>query len=393
MALSLSVPAGSFHLSGNPLWVKIEGASPPAGSTSYKVLLRIISVDGDLAGAPFVDGKAPAAGTAWFNVSGYVDQPLEKRFEWPLFGGFNPYGEDTRVVTFQAGQTYVDENDNLVESWEVASDGYFVVKGGVGPRVMGQYNDSGSSFYSDFVQGGKFLTWMPLSQVVHPWQPVKLWLLAAQGVNAALHIKAFYQDGSTGEWVNSHDLYKDIMHEINCLPYHSGWDTMPPVKPDGTRMTRFEVWIEGVTEKRTFVLDHAWHEQCNFLFALNSLGGVDVIWLSGEVVMGFDTRSVEATRQFSRTGSRKERTVVVASRTGRRTWKINSGWKSAAEMLALMDCLLTKQAWLLADAADYNTGTLYPVNIANTSSRLVDTSADLQSVEIELVEGHDSQYL
>ena len=109
--------------------------------------------------------------------------------------------------------------------------------------------------------------------------------------------------------------------------------------------------------------------------------------------MGFDTRSVEATRQFSRTGSRKERTVVVASRTGRRTWKINSGWKSAAEMLALMDCLLTKQAWLLADAADYNTGTLYPVNIANTSSRLVDTSADLQSVEIELVEGHDSQYL
>ncbi len=392
MALTLTVPAGSFHLSGNPLWVKIEGATPPAGSTLYKVLLRIISVDGDLAGAPFVDGKAPASGVAWFNVSGYVDQPLEKRFEWPMVGGFNPYHEDTRVVTFQAGESYVDENDNLVEIWEVASEGYFVVKGGVGPSGMGAYNDSGGSFYSDFVEGGKFLTWMPQSQVVHPSQPVKLWLLAAQGRDTLLHIKATYEDGSTYEWVNPHTLYKDIMHEINCLPYHSGWDNMPAVKA-GIRMAYYEVWLEGVTQVRRFTVDHAWHEQCNFLFVLNSLGGVDVMWLNGEVQMGFDTRSVEAVRQFSRTGSRKERTVVVASRTGRRTWKINSGWKSAEEMLALMDCLLTKQAWLLADASGYNTGTLYPVNIANTSSRLVDTSADLQSVEIELVEGHDSQYL
>mgnify|MGYP001767846020 FL=1 len=71
------------------------------------------------------------------------------------------------------------------------------------------------------------------------------------------------------------------------------------------------------------------------------------------------------------------------------TW----GWKSPAEMEALMDGLLTKQAWLLSDAAAYNSGTLYPVNIANTSSLLVDTSLDLQSVELELIEAHDSPYL
>jgi hypothetical protein len=393
MALSLTVPAGSFHLSGNPLWVKVEGALPPAGSTAYKVLLRIISVDGDLQGSPFTDGKAPASGVAWFDVSGYVDQPLEKRFEWPMAGAFNPYGEDTRVVTFQAGETWIDEQDNLVEIWEVASEGYFVVKGGVGPSGMGAYNDSGGSFYSDFVMGGRFLTRMPLSQVVHPNQPVKLWLLAAQGVTADLHIRATYEDGTTGEWMASPTLYKDIMHEINCLPYHSGWDAMPAVRADGTRMSYYEVWIEGVTEVRRFVVDHSWHPQCNFLFVLNSLGGVDVVWLSGQVRSGFDTQSVEATRQFSRTGTRRERTVVVASRTGRRTWRINSGWKSPAEMEALMDGLLTKQAWLLSDAAAYNSGTLYPVNIANTSSLLVDTSLDLQSVELELIEAHDSPYL
>lgn len=393
MALTLSVPAGSFHLSGNPLWVKIEGAAAPVGSTAYKVLLRIDSVDGDLAGAPFTDGKAPASGVAWFNVSGYVDQPLEKRFEWPLAGAFNPYAEDTRVVTFQAGESWIDENDQQVENWGMASENHFVVKGGVGPVGLGAYNDSGSSFYSDFVVGGKFLTWMPLSQVVHPSQPVKLWLLAAQRVSADLHIRATYQDGSTAQYVGSPTLYKDIMHEINCLPYHSGWDTMPAVKADGTRMAWYEVWLEGVTQVRRFVVDHTHHHQCNFLFVVNSLGGVDVVWLNGEVQSGFDTQSVEATRQFPRSGSRRQRTVVVASRTGRRTWKINSGWKSPGEMTALMDGLLTKQAWLLEDAAGYNKGTLFPVNIANTSSRLVDTSTDLQSVEIDLVEAHDSQYL
>lgn len=393
MALTLSVPAGSFHLSGNPLWVKIEGASPPAGSTGYKVLLRIISVDGDLAGAPFVDGKAPASGVAWFNVSGYVDQPLEKRFEWPMAGGFNPYHEDTRVVTFQAGQTYVDENDNLVENWEVASLGYFVVKGGVSPSRMGAYNDAGSSFYSQFVEGGKFLSWMPISQVVHPNQPVKLWLLAAAGRDTLLHIKATYEDGSMYDWANPHTIYKDIMHEINCLPYHSGWDHMPAVKPGGIRMTRYQVWIEGVTETRTFVVDHSYHEQNNFLFTLNSLGGVDVIWLNGEVTAGFETRSVEAARQFTRTGNSKERTIIVASRTGRRTWKINSGWKSRQEIEALADALLAKQAWLLHDGGTYNGGTLYPVNIQNSSTPLTNTMNDLQSVEIELVEAHDSQYI
>lgn len=375
------------------MWVKVDGAAIPAGSTRYKVLLRVISVDGDLEGGPFTDGKAPVGSEAWFNISGYVDQPLEKRFEWPLAGGLNAYHEDTRVVTFQAGESYIDANDNLVENWEVPSLGYFVVKGGVGPRMQGKYNEAAISFYQDFVIGGKFLSWMPQTQVVHPNQPVKLWLLAAEGMDTLLHIKAFYEDGSEYDWVNPHTLYKDIMHEINCLPYHSGWDHMPAVKPGGIRMTRYQVWIEGVTETRTFVVDHSYHEQNNFLFTLNSLGGVDVIWLNGEVTAGFETRSVEAARQFTRTGNSKERTIIVASRTGRRTWKINSGWKSRQEIEALGDALLAKQAWLLHDGGAYNGGTLYPVNIQNSSTPLTHTMNDLQSVEIELVEAHDSQYI
>lgn len=393
MALTLSVPGGTFHLSGNPLWVLVSGALPPAGSTGYKALLRVISVDGDLAGAPFVDGKAPSAGEAWFNVSGYVDQPLEKRFEWPLVGGVNPYDHDTRVVSFQPGETWIDEQDNLVEIWGEPVGNLFVVKGGVGPLSLGRYNESDSSFYRDYVEGGRFLTHMPLIQTVHPWQPVKLWLLSAVTAEFTLHIKSYYEDGTTAEWVRVHALYKDILHEVNCLPYHSGWDQMPPVKSDGTRMAYYQVWFEGLNEVRTFTVDHGYHEQCNFLFTFNSLAGVDVVWLSGHVKTGVETTTVEATRGFPRTGTSKERTVVVASRTGRRTWRINTGWKSVEEMQGLADCLLSKQAWLLLDAGGHQQGTLYPVNIAGTGAVLTDSSGDLQSLELELVQAHDSPYL
>lgn len=393
MALTLTVPSGNFHLSGIPLWVKVEGAVIPPGSINYKVLLKIISIDGDLIGAPFTDGKAPVSGTAWFDVSGYLDQPIEKNFDWPLVGGLGPHTDDTHSVCFQPGESYIDEDDNLVENWGATSEGFFIVKGGIGPRQLGNYNDLSGSFYSDIVQCGKFLTWMPSVQVVHPDQPVKLWLLAAEGGEISLHIKAYWEDDSTYEYINSHTLYKDIMHEINCLPYHNGWDTMPAVKAGGIKMTHYEVWIDGVTETRTFVCDHNYHENNNFLLATNSLGGIDVIWLNGEVETGFDANSVEATRQFSRTGTQKERTVIIASRTGRRTWKINSGWKFKTEIEALADLLLSKQAWLLKDAGSYNSGTLYPVNIRNSSTPLTNSIDDLQSLELELVEAHDSQYL
>jgi len=392
MALTLTVPAGTFHLSGNPLWIKVEGAGAPAGSSSYKVLLKVTSVDGDLTGGPFVDGKAPADGVAWFDVSGYVDQPIQKTFEWVMAGGLSPHTGDTLSVKFTPGESYIDAENNLVESWGSDSEIHYVLKGGVGPRRLGYYHDQGSSFYTDFVTGGKFLTWMPASQTVSPFQPVKLWLLAASSGSADLHIKAFFEDNTVYDKVSSPVFYKDILHEINCLPYHADSVNMPPVKAGGIRMTHYQVWVEGVTETRSFVIDHSYHENNNFLLVMNSLGGVDVIWLSGEVVAGFETQSVEAVRPFPMKGTIRERTVILASRTGRRTWKINSGWKPKSEIEALSDALLSKQAWLLLEAGSYNAGTLVPVNVASGSTRLFGSVNDLQSVDIEMVEGHDSQY-
>jgi hypothetical protein len=390
---TLTVPSGTFHLSGNPLWVLISGATVPAGATNYKVLCKVTSTDGVLIGGPFIDAKAPVSGEALFDVSGYTDQPVEKLFEWPLSGGINPYPDDTLDMTFTPGESYIDEDGELVENWGSSSAGNYVVKGGVSFRELGEFNDGNSSFYDEYVTAGKFLTRMPNNQVVHPYQPSKLWLLHDASETGELNISAVYDDSSSYLCQNNHGLYQNIMHEINVMPYHADSTNMKPVKNNGSKMLYYEVFIADKTETRRFYVDHTYHEQCNYLFFLNSLGGVDCVWLSGEVSKGFKTETVQAIKPFAIDGSAKDRTMIVASRTGQRTWKINTGWKSQTEIEGMKDLLLSKQVWLLEDAAGYNQGTLHPVTIETSSADLYNSQEDLFALELDIVEAHNSQYL
>jgi hypothetical protein len=111
------------------------------------------------------------------------------------------------------------------------------------------------------------------------------------------------------------------------------------------------------------------------------------------VEKGYKTESVQAVRPFPSTGTAKYRTVIVAQRTGQRTWRINSGWKSKTEIEAMRDLLLSKQVWLLEDAPTYNSGTLHPVTIETSSTTLYNSQEDLYALDIEMSEAHNSQYL
>lgn len=388
---TLTVPAGTFHLSGNPIRVSIAGATIPTGVTDYKILCKVASVDGLLIGAPFIDAKTPVTGAASFDVSGYVDQPVDKSFDWPLVGGLGSNSIYTLDVNFTPGERYIDANGDLVEAWGTPSLTNFVIKGGVSFAQLGSYKDNNDSFYNDFVVGGKFLTWMPSPQIVHPFQPVKLWLLSDENQSIELTIYAHYENGDGHVYRSNHDLYINILHEINCLPYHADSIQMPPVK-NGAKMDYYEVWIGSVTETRRFYVDHNYYENCNYLFSANSLGGIDCIWLNGAVKKGFKSSSVFATKPWPSAGTRKTRTKVMSNKLGVRTWKINTGYKSAIEMAAMPDLLISEQVWLLENASAYNTGTLYPVIITNSDALLNNSMEDLHSLELEIEEAHDNSY-
>jgi len=393
MALTVTILNGTFHLTGNPIHVEVTGATGAPGARNYKALCKVISVDNVLIGGPFIDAKTPDnTGKAVFDISGYCDQPVEKTFEFPLSGGLNPYTNDTIEITVTPGQSYIDEDGDLVEEWGSASESNFVIKGGLGPRELGKFNDQNSSFYAYYVSGGRFLTRLPSPMVVAPWQPVKLWLLCKDSADHSVRIKGYYEDGSNYTKSNTHTFYKDIMHEINFLPYHMDSTNLPPVK-GGVKMLYYEAWIEGLTSKFVFTLDHNYHEQCNYLMAVNSLGGIDCIWLSGEVVKGFKTSSSEAVRQFPSNGKVKTRTIIIAGKTWRRTWKINSGWKTKEEIEAIKELFSSDHVWLIENGNGYNLGDVFPVVIENSSGEPYDSNDTLHSVQIEMSEAHNSQYV
>jgi hypothetical protein len=117
------------------------------------------------------------------------------------------------------------------------------------------------------------------------------------------------------------------------------------------------------------------------------------VWLNGHVTKGFKTEQVQAIKPFAQAGTAKDRTMIVASKTGQRTWKINTGWKSKEEIEGLKDLLLSKEVWLLEDAEGFNQGTLHPVTIENSASELYDSMEDLWALEIDITEAHSNQYL
>lgn len=388
MALTLTIN-GDFHLSGNPVYVEVSGAAAPAGSSEYRVLLKITSVDGDLIGAPFVDAIAPDSdGKALFEISGYVNQPALRTFEWPLAGGINPYGDMLFDIKLTPGELYIDSQGDLQEIWGSESDSKFVINGALEPSVLASFNAEGTSFYHQYVVPVRFLTLQPDFQVVSPFQPVKYWVLAPEQQTVEYRTKAYYDDGSTYEDSKpGHVLYKFIIHEINAFPPHNHSVNMPMVKASGAKMTHYESWLVGKTQKRTCVVDHSFYEHNNYLFFVNRLGGIDVVWLHGGAQTGHKTTQVQARKPILKGASRFDRSVVTSRQT-RRTFSINSGFKSKAEMAALIGLMQSDQVWLLYGGHPLSQARLYPVTIENSEDILVHWNEDLESIDIEMTEAY-----
>lgn len=394
---TLTVPAGTFHLSGNPIRVNITGAVIPAGATDYKILCKITSVDGLLIGAPFIDAKTPVTGAASFDVSGYVDQPVDFVFQYPLTGLISPRDSHTLDIKFQPGERYIDSNGDLVEVWGELSATHYVLKGGLSFIDIGQYADDSTNFYAQFVTVLRFLTRIPTNRVVHPYQPNKLCFVSNTVQNGSIRIDAYYDDGHLYTFSSSFSSYENIMHEMSASPYLADQVNLAPVI-GGAKLLYYDYIIilyKGGTPNAVsmrFYVDHNYYENCNYLFAVNSLGGLDCIWLNGAVEKGFKVEQILSVKQWPSTGTRKTRTKIVSNKKGSRTWKINSGYKSTEEMSAMPDLLLSNQVWLLENASAYNTGTLYPVIIANSEALLNSSMDDLHSLEFEIEEAHDNKY-
>lgn len=391
MAVTLSeIAINSTHLSGNPILVKATTSGIPAGAEEYKILLKIVSADNVLVGSPFIDSIAPdASGIAWFDISGYVHQPIPIDFKFPLSGRFNAYQNASYDIWLYPGESYIDSNGNLQESFGSVLEPFFILRGKISQQEIASYNDNGTNWFDAWCGTGKFLTHQPLVQTIHPKQPVKLWMKWPSGTGATITIstRAYYGDGSYQDIVQTPGVTRASVYELDLQPEHMQF---PLINLSGSKMSHFTVqWTGGgiTSELRTFRLDWRDYEYCNFLFFYNPIGGIDCVWCKGGVEFGHSTTQVKGIIPAPKGASQKISTIIT-SKTTKRKWTINTGFKSKEEIAALLGLMESEKVWLLFNAHDLSSATLHPVIVENGDDILNHWSEDLESIDIELTEAH-----
>lgn len=388
----------STHLSGNEIKVTATTSGAPTGATGYQILLKIVSADNVIKGGPFIDAKTPDEnGEVKFDPSGYVNQPYEVDFKWPIPNQWESrwqgYVDQVYDVMLVPGERYINEEGELVENFQASWGTIFVVKGQLNYLVLAQLNDLGKTWHEYYCVEGRWLTYMPLVQTVGPYQPVKLWWKPpTTSLGLTLKGKAYYSDGKTIDFSTSgaDQLWYDVMFEFSVQPV--GLEFYPIV--DGAQLLYYEVWLQTTpgVEKRTFIVEHAYKESNYYLFADNQIGGIDTIWLSGAAKYAPTGERTVSSKPFEPGMGVKQRTRFVNGESRRRRWIINSGFKSKEEMEALDVLLDTPHAWLAVPppggSNEINDYKIVPVIITSSELALTDSMNDLESVDIEMEEAY-----
>ena len=400
MGITLSeLTAPSTHLAGNDIWVKAATSGIPAGATDYKILLKIVSVDGVLTGSPFVDAIEPDAdGVAWFNFSGYVNQGIKSDLTWPIktrwVGKIIGYNNRAYDIWLYGGESYVDSNGDLQEVFEaIPVQPFIILPGRIPDRMVAELNDAETTWWDKYCKDGEFFSYMPTTQQVTPYQPVKLWWIPWKlKQSIKIYLKYFIGGADATIELFTGEMYADILWEIECHPQGAG---VPLTDGEGNKLEKYEVWIEDagviVCAKRTFNVD--WTppvEKYWYLFVDNRMGAVECLSLTGRCVLEPVGQKTVVSVPFERGSGVKTATKLAKGGNRQRKWKINSGWKPKAELEAMEYLLDAEQAWLAippstgsTNIADYK---LTPVIISNSEFVLSDDMEEIQSIDIELTE-------
>lgn len=391
--ITATVTGGAVQLTGNPVFVNCTGASIPAGASEYMIMLKIISADGKLEGAPLLDAIVPDTnGAAIFDISGILDQPYEVTFDNVLTAKFIEHPTRPFNIQVQPGERYISPQGLLVENFFSVSAVFQMIKGGLSPRQNAMMKAKNESFYSKYIAGKKFLTPRPWGDFVHANQAIKLWFMVINNYQALFKMKGFYSDGTDVTVGYELILKPDSMYEFNCNPALNGI----PIEPAwNVKLLYFDVWIDllaTTSDVRRFEIDWNHCERPYFLFFANSLGGIDDVYLSG---FGIDQFSVEgslAYRPVRPADTVYTPTILSSNKTARNKWKINSGWKSISTIQFLRDLMVSKQAWFMYPNNSNTTRIIVPVIVDNFDGPIIDRQDDQWNIDIEFTEAHTTRF-
>jgi hypothetical protein len=393
MSVQHEITGGLVHLSGNPIQVRLSTFPDfDLGKLNRKLCVKV-SCD-NLMGSPFVEEIAPIINgfslDSVFDISGFIDQPVTYDFDFPSIGVVTAHPKLAFTVTIDIGEVWTDLSGNRQVQWNnlATNNTLTVIKGKLRPYELGILNDSGKSFASEYIEGGKFLTHLPNNQLVSPIQIVKLWYLSRwTGIHIAQWNLSIVTDLSIDHFFRSGEAILNPISgllEFSINPYFIGFNFGP-----GENMVSYTFWLsdlEGdISERRTYIVDNTYYEKVFLFLYVNPLSGVDSIWLTGQYSEGLKTESEIAYRTVPVLSGSKVASQTTISSSSQRSWELNTGPKSQTEILALRDFLSAKQCWMV-DPADSQK--MIPVNIEAGDHKLFDSGEDIQNLDLKILEAH-----
>lgn len=382
-------------LTGNPIWVKVSGGTPPEGCTDYKYTLKIEDQGTTLIGSPFTDAISPdGSGEAMFDISGYVNQPTIDTFEFPSVTAVIEHSTQLIEIVVTPGERYIDSDSELQESEGTPASAFKVLKGGLSRRQIAVWGSVSKNFYTEYLQGKKFLSQRPSGDVVHGDQPVKVWYIPISAQSVKLKVVCYFNDLTNAVYESSaFTLSLSKLYEFNVNPSDLGID----IETKEKRAVYFTVTLtrSGVTytEERSFYYDWNYCERPFYLMFKNSLGGIDDVYMSGFAVESYETNSTVTERPAGINDTVYDGTLINPDRSGKNIFKLNTGWKTKTQMRHLRDLLVSRNVWLLYPNLGLTSYAVIPVIVTGTSSELVDYKNDLHSCTIEMSEAHVDQYV
>ena len=383
-----ALPGGNVQLSGNPIEVILKATlGMMTGKTNYKLALKITCQD--LMGSPFVELIAPDANLiSRFDISGLVNQPVDFNFEYPATGVVRANPVMSRTVTLDSGEVFLNAEGDREEIWNGHLSGIEmrVLQGKIRPYELALLNDSGQSFNSQYIQGGKFLTNLPNNQTVAPNQIIKLCYLSRWpdihnskwnfSINTDLKVAHMPKSGEVVFYPISGLLEFSV--NSSFIGFNVG---------NGEKIVSYTFWLSDstgdISERRTFRIDNNYYGNAFTFIYINPLSGIDCIWLTGEYSIGLKTQSELAYRPVPVLSGSKVASQITVSARSQQTWELNTG--SKAEMLALRDFLTSKECWMINPE---NETKLIPVTIEPGDNLLFDSMSDIQNLTIKILEAH-----
>jgi hypothetical protein len=198
-----------------------------------------------------------------------------------------------------------------------------------------------------------FLTWEPPTRTVLPDQPEYLYFMVPRAAmtEARLYVRLTFSNGTTSDYLYS-TLTNVLRFEVYCLPAGFNQLRLPDFENATVQVTQWEMQVRDqddapASEWRTYVLNRRPVPVRRYYQYANSLGGINTLVAHGRAQRQLAIASNSGEVLLSAGYDPLAGDVRVDRKTGLETLKNYTGPRSAAQLMADQDFLLSELVVLL----------------------------------------------